>query len=83
MGITELSMTPFAVALVRQVVRAVDMEKAERLARDVERCARASEVREILSRAFVKMGLTEDPDLGPVVRRFLAPRGVAWGSTSR
>jgi phosphotransferase system enzyme I (PtsP) len=83
MGITELSMTPFAVALVRQVVRALDAEKAERLARDVESCARASEVREILSRALVKMGLTEDRDLGPVVRRFLAPRGEAWGSTSR
>jgi phosphotransferase system enzyme I (PtsP) len=83
MGITELSMTPFAVALVRQVVRALDTEKAERLARDVESCARASEVREILSRALVKMGLTEDRDLGPVVRRFLAPRGEAWGSTSR
>jgi phosphoenolpyruvate-protein phosphotransferase len=83
MGITELSMTPFAVALVRQVVRALNAEKAERLARDVESCARASEVREILSRALVKMGLTEDRDLGPVVRRFLAPRGARWGSTPR
>jgi len=81
MGISELSMTPFSVALVRQVVRALDMEKAKHLARDVERSARASEVREKLSRAFAKMRLVEDRDLGPVVRRLLAPR-TARRSTS-
>ncbi len=81
MGISELSMTPFSVALVRQVVRALDTEKAKRLVRDIEDCARASEVREKLSRAFVKMGLVDDGDLGPVIRRLLAPRKVERGST--
>jgi len=76
MGITELSMTPFSVALVRQVVRALDTETAKRIAYDVERCARASEVRERLSRAFVELGLADDRDMGPVVRRLLAPRAA-------
>ena len=69
-------MTPFSVALVRQVVRALDTETAKRIAYDVERCARASEVRERLSRAFVELGLADDRDMGPVVRRLLAPRSA-------
>jgi len=81
MGISELSMTPFSIALVRQIVRALDTEKAEHLARSVEACARASEVREKLWRAFVKMGLIDDRDLGPVIRRLLAARRSERRST--
>ena len=80
MGIRELSMTPFSVTLVRQVVRAIESEKARDLARTAERCARADEVREQLTAFFDDAGLLGDPDFGPVVRRLLQPRGGRLGS---
>jgi phosphoenolpyruvate-protein phosphotransferase len=71
MGIAELSMTPFSVALIRQVVRKLDLEKTQSLAREVAFCVRAGDVRKRLNEFFVGTGLSEDPDIGFAVRRFL------------
>jgi phosphotransferase system enzyme I (PtsP) len=75
-GIRELSMTPFWVMAVRQVVRSISAAHCEELAAAVLRCARGSEVREAISRTFAASGLLEDPDFGPGLRRLLEPRQV-------
>jgi phosphotransferase system enzyme I (PtsP) len=76
LGIRELSMTPFAITLVRQIVRSIDVAGAEALAREVGSCARGNEVRERLAQEYHELGLLEDPDIGPTLRRPLEPRSV-------
>jgi phosphotransferase system enzyme I (PtsP) len=76
MGIRELSMTPFWVMAIRQVVRALRVADAEVLAREVESCARANEVRERILAFTARLGLLDDPDFGPALRQLLAVRGV-------
>ncbi len=75
-GIRELSMTPFWVMAVRQVVRSISAAQCQELASAVLRCARGGEVREVISHAFAASGLLDDPDFGPGLRRLLAPRRV-------
>ncbi len=75
MGIRELSMTPFWVMAVRQVVRAIDLEGTAALAAEVTACARADDVRDRLSHFMGALGVLDDADFGPALRRLLAPRG--------
>jgi phosphotransferase system enzyme I (PtsI) len=76
LGIHELSMTPFWVMAVRQVVRATCRADAERLACAAESCGRGSEVRAHISRFFAETGLLADSDFGPGLQRLLEPRLV-------
>ncbi len=69
MGIREFSMTPFAIPLVRQVVRAISASRAESLAKKLESCARGNEVRDRLTREYEELGLLEDPDIAFYLRR--------------
>ncbi len=72
LGLRELSMTPFSVALVRPIVHRTHTERATELARELERCARASEVRERITRAYTEMGILDDPEFGPMLRRLIS-----------
>ncbi len=74
LGIRELSMTPFQIMAVRQVVRATPLPEAQALASDAERASRASEVRARLERFFGDIGLLADPDFGPALRRLIERR---------
>jgi phosphoenolpyruvate-protein phosphotransferase len=74
LGIRELSMTPFLVTAVRQVVRAFSRDDVEALARDAERCARGVEVRRRIAQSFAEQGLLEEPEFGPALRRLIEPR---------
>jgi phosphotransferase system enzyme I (PtsP) len=74
MGIRELSMTPFLIPLVRPVVRAVEARRVEALAEEILACGRAREVRDRLAREYRALGLLDDRDVGPLLRRQLLPR---------
>lgn len=74
MGIEELSMAPFSVLVLRQVVRMIDSSEMATCARDVAAASRASDVRERLARTYESLGLLADPDLGPVMRHLLGAR---------
>jgi phosphoenolpyruvate-protein kinase (PTS system EI component) len=76
MGVRELSMTPFAIPLVREVVRAIDASRAESLAKELGSCARGNEVRDRLTREYLELGLLEDPDIASYLRRPLELRSV-------
>jgi phosphotransferase system enzyme I (PtsI) len=72
LGIRELSMTPFGVAVVRPIVHRTNTKEAGRLVRELEQCARASEVRELVAHAYSEMGIFDDSELGPMLRGLLA-----------
>jgi phosphotransferase system enzyme I (PtsP) len=72
LGLRELSMTPFSIALVRPVVHRTNGKEAAELVRELERCARASEVRERMTLAYSEMGIFDEPELGPMLRELLA-----------
>lgn len=74
MGIVELSMAPFSVLVMRQVVRSMDAAAMEACAREVVRAARASEVRERLTRTYTELGMLDDPDIGGAMRLLLSWR---------
>jgi phosphoenolpyruvate-protein kinase (PTS system EI component) len=74
MGIEELSMAPFSVLVLRQVVRRTDAAAMTDCARDIAGAARGSDVRERLKRTYETLGLLADPDLGPVMRHLLGAR---------
>jgi len=74
MGIEELSMAPFSVLVLRQVVRKTDASVMADCARDIAGASRGSDVRERLERTYESLGLLADPDLGPVMRHLLGPR---------
>jgi len=76
MGIAELSMAPFSVLVMRQVVRTMDAQALEACAREVARAARADTVRETLRASYAAQGLLDDPDIGPAIRLLLTPRRV-------
>jgi hypothetical protein len=60
------------VALVRPIVHRTNTKDVARLVRELERCARASEVRELVAHAYSEMGIFDDPELGPMLRGLLA-----------
>jgi phosphoenolpyruvate-protein kinase (PTS system EI component) len=74
LGIRELSMAPFSVLALRQVLRNLDSAAAAEAAREVLRCARGSEVRETLAETYGRLGLLDDPVVGEDMRLLLAPR---------
>ncbi len=74
MGIEELSMAPFSVLVIRQVVRTMNAAAMEACAREVVRMARASEVRERLEATYGELGLLDDPDIGGAIRLLLSWR---------
>jgi phosphotransferase system enzyme I (PtsP) len=82
LGVHELSMTPFGIALVRPVVHRTSAREAVELVAELEQCARASEVRERIALAYTEMGIFDEPELGPMLRELLAlpfvdtPRGA-------
>jgi phosphotransferase system, enzyme I, PtsP len=74
MGIEELSMAPFSVLVMRQVVRKMDASALELCAREVALAARASEVRERLAETYGALGMLDDPEIGDAMRALAAPR---------
>src|SRR5262249_57047474 len=74
MGITELSMAPFSVLVLRQVLRRVEAAAMAECAAQVLRCARASEVRERLAETYGRLGLLDDADVGGAMKLLLEPR---------
>ncbi len=74
MGIEELSMAPFSVLVMRQVVRSLDAAALEAAARDVVRLSRASEVRERLEATYSQQGVLDDPEIGGAMRLLLSLR---------
>ncbi|MFQ5697885.1 MAG: phosphoenolpyruvate--protein phosphotransferase [Myxococcota bacterium] len=76
LGFEELSMAPSSVALVRPIVRRTDTSQARALALDLECCGRVSEVRASIEKAYTEMGIFDEPDLGPLMRRMLRPNRV-------
>lgn len=76
MGIRELSMTPFTVALVRPVVRALEYRRSGRWVEEVLSCARADDVRARLREECERLGLLEKDELAFYLRRTLIPRRV-------
>jgi phosphotransferase system enzyme I (PtsP) len=72
LGIHELSMTPFAIPLVRPVVHRTTSREASELVGELERCARASEVRERIALGYSEMGIFDEPEIGPMLRGLLA-----------
>jgi phosphotransferase system, enzyme I, PtsP len=76
MGIAELSMAPFSVLVMRQVVRTMDARALEACAREVAQAARADAVRETLRASYAAQGLLDDPDIGPAIQLLLSPRRV-------
>ncbi|HTO09909.1 MAG TPA: phosphoenolpyruvate--protein phosphotransferase [Myxococcota bacterium] len=74
MGIRELSMAPFSVLVIRQVLRRLEASALEACAAQVLRCARAADVRERLAETYGALGLLDDPDIGGAMKLLLAPR---------
>ncbi|MFI5314831.1 MAG: phosphoenolpyruvate--protein phosphotransferase [Myxococcota bacterium] len=74
MGIRELSMAPFSVLVIRQVVRLMEAGVMDACARDLAGAARASDVRERLTETYSRMGLLDDPDIGGAMRLLLSWR---------
>jgi len=74
MGIEELSMAPFSVLLMRQVVRRMDASALELCARELALAGRAAEVRERLAQTYAALGMLDDPEIGDAMRAQLAPR---------
>ncbi len=74
MGIEELSMAPFSVLVLRQVVRRTDAAAMADCVRDIADAPRGSDVRARLTQAYQTLGLLSDPDLGPVMRLLLGAR---------
>jgi phosphotransferase system enzyme I (PtsI) len=74
LGIDELSMAPFSVLVVRQVLRKTDAGVMAQCAREVAAAGRSNEVREHVTRAYESLGLLDDPDLGVLMRRMLESR---------
>ncbi|HTO54503.1 MAG TPA: phosphoenolpyruvate--protein phosphotransferase [Myxococcota bacterium] len=74
LGIRELSMAPFSVLALRQILRNIDASAAAEAAREVLACARASEVRERLRDTYARLGLLDDPAVGGAMSLLLSER---------
>ncbi len=68
LGIGELSVTPSAVPIVKEIVRALDQGDAEADARRVREAGTAKEVRAVGAERLVRAGLLDHPDIGPWLR---------------
>jgi phosphotransferase system enzyme I (PtsP) len=74
MGVLELSMAPFAVLVLRQVVRRTDVAVMMDCAREIALAPRSSDVRERLVSSYETLGMFDDRDLGVLMRRLLGVR---------
>ena len=68
LGIGELSGTPSAVPIVKEIVHALDHGDAEANARRARDAGSAQEVRAIAAELLREAGLLEHPDIGPWLR---------------
>jgi phosphotransferase system enzyme I (PtsP) len=71
LGISELSGTPSAVPIVKEIVHALDRSKAEADARVALEMDSADEVRRIAAGRLRDAGLMDHPDLGPWLRSII------------
>ena len=71
LGIGELSGTPSAVPIVKEIVHALDRGESEQDARRAREAATAKQVRRIGAERLVSVGLLEHPDIGPWLRRIV------------
>jgi phosphotransferase system enzyme I (PtsP) len=69
--IGELSGTPSAVPIVKEIVHALDRGEAEEDARRACEAATAKQVRQIGAERLVKVGLLEHPDIGSWLRKIV------------
>ncbi|HKA16143.1 MAG TPA: phosphoenolpyruvate--protein phosphotransferase [Myxococcota bacterium] len=80
LGIGELSATPSAVPIVKEIVHALDQRDAEADARRAREAGTAKEVRAIGAERLLRVGLLEHPDIGPwlrlIVEAELEPAGA-------
>ncbi len=68
LGIGELSATPSAVPIVKEIVHALDQRDAEADARRAREAGTAKEVRAIGAERLLRVGLLDHPDIGPWLR---------------
>jgi signal transduction protein with GAF and PtsI domain len=68
LGITELSGTPAAVPVIKEIVHALDSSDAEADARLARRAGTAQEVHAIGAARLREAGLLEHPDIGSWLR---------------
>jgi phosphotransferase system enzyme I (PtsI) len=68
LGIGELSATPSAVPIVKEIVHALDQRDAEGDARRAREAGTANEVRAIGAERLLRAGLLEHPDIGSWLR---------------
>ena len=68
LGIGELSVTPSAVPIVKEIVHALDQRDAEADARRSREAGTAKEVRAIGAERLLRVGLLDHPDIGPWLR---------------
>jgi phosphocarrier protein FPr/phosphocarrier protein len=81
LGIGELSGTPAAVPIVKEIVHALSYSDAEADARAAREVASAAEVRALGAERIRKAGLLEHPDIGPWLETVVeaASRDAAGG----
>jgi phosphotransferase system enzyme I (PtsP) len=77
LGIQELSGTPSAVPVVKEIVHAIDHGDAESDARSARRAGTAQEVHAIGARRLRDAGLLQHPDIGPWLRGIVEGAGVS------
>jgi phosphocarrier protein FPr/phosphocarrier protein len=68
LGIKELSSTPSAVPLVKEIIRELDFGDLEADVRATQEVGTAAEVHQIAAARLQDAGLLEHPDIGPWLR---------------
>jgi signal transduction protein with GAF and PtsI domain len=71
LGIGELSGTPAAVPIVKEIVHALDYGDAQADARSAREVGSADEVRAIGAKRLRAAGLLDHPDIGPWLREIV------------
>jgi phosphotransferase system enzyme I (PtsI) len=65
LGISELSSTPGAIPIIKEIVRGLDAGEVAEDAREACAAGSAAEVHEIAARRLCESGLIDHPDIGP------------------
>jgi len=81
LGIGELSVTPSAVPIVKEIVHALDQRDAEGDARRAREAGTAQEVRAIGAERLLRVGLLDHPDIGPWLRGIVESELSTTGMT--
>ena len=71
LGIGELSATPSAVPIVKEIIHALDQGDAEADARSAREAGTVKEVRVIGAKRLLQAGLVEHPDIGSWLRQIV------------